>query len=269
MCGRFAQPLDIHAIQSQLIGMNIPVGENVDEPRDQTHHFNISPTNSTPIYFTTGIETNLMFMRWGVIPSWVHSWDDVKKTKLSTFNTRLENINGKLWKHCERCVIPITGYFEWKEKKMPYYVTNKDALMLLAGVYSKVEVNNKDVYSFSVVTTSADKQLDWLHHRMPLIIERGQVENWLKGKENIVPYTSELDSFKVDPAVGNTKLDEAKFVKPFKTNKIDDFFSNKPKVKVEHEEKKLNHVKREHEDDLLETKTKKVKKEGQQRLKTD
>lgn len=260
MCGRFAQPLDIHLIQSQLEEMNTPSVSDVDKSRDVHHQYNISPTNSTPIYFTSLSEKstfNLKFMRWGVIPSWINTWDDVKKCKLSTFNTRMENMKGKLWSHCERCIIPISGYFEWKEKKMPYYVHGKNKLMLLAGVYSKTEVNDKDIYSFSVVTTVADKELAWLHNRMPLIIKPEEIEKWLK-KEEVSAATENLDWFKVDPSVGNTKLDEEKFVKPMKEHNIANFFSKNHKKEPEHKKEKLHAVKREHDDEFED---KKVKRE--------
>lgn len=88
------------------------------------------------------------------------------------------------------CLIALDGYFEWKEsplsvkKKQPYFVhahrDNDDKeehptrhCLLVAGLWTKVATglpDNPELDTFTMVTTESNKQISWLHTRMPLCI---------------------------------------------------------------------------------------------------
>ena len=74
-------------------------------------------------------------MRWGLIPRW---WSKtIKDAKMATFNARAETIETKpffrdAFKRT-RCLIPMSGYYEWQNKqdgKQPWYFTARDGTPL-------------------------------------------------------------------------------------------------------------------------------------------
>ena len=91
-----------------------------------------------PIYHASAFErpqlpliTNLQpnrfeLMNWGLIPSWVKTEVEAKEISTKTMNARAESITHKpSFKQSaktNRCIIPITGFFEWQQidsKKNP------------------------------------------------------------------------------------------------------------------------------------------------------
>jgi putative SOS response-associated peptidase YedK len=70
-------------------------------------------------------------MRWGLVPSW---WSKpLEELKLATFNARAETVAEKpffreAFKR-NRCLIPVSGYYEWQDTpsgKQPWYFTARD-----------------------------------------------------------------------------------------------------------------------------------------------
>jgi putative SOS response-associated peptidase YedK len=93
------------------------------------------------------------------------------------------------------CVVALDGYFEWKAsplaggkgKKQPYFVHptpspngNEEKLagldpgyLLMAGLWTSVPTGLSDepyLDTFTILTTEACKQIEWLHHRMPVCL---------------------------------------------------------------------------------------------------
>ncbi|XP_053615719.1 abasic site processing protein HMCES isoform X2 [Plodia interpunctella] len=153
-------------------------------------------------------------MMWGIIPPWHKG--DYNTHNLSTNNCRLESIkSSKLYfpilRGGGRCIIVVEGFYEWKtsEKsqkgKQPYYIYapqdgevkvddprtcknefneingwNGVRLLLMAGLYNIWQNEDVTIYSYSVITMDSNSTLDWLHHRMPAILDtQEQIEAWL------------------------------------------------------------------------------------------
>jgi len=104
------------------------------------------------------------------------------------------------------CVVALDGYFEWKSsplaggkgKKQPYFVyantsiertqgqasgTSKPGFLLLAGLWTRVPTGLPDepfLDTFTILTTEACKQIEWLHHRMPVCLwDLALAKKWL------------------------------------------------------------------------------------------
>lgn len=75
-----------------------------------------------------------------------------------------------------RLVIPASGFYEWdKDKnKVTFYKKDKSPIYL-AGFYKLSD--NKD--SFVILTTAANESMIRVHDRMPLMIEKNAVKDWL------------------------------------------------------------------------------------------
>lgn len=75
-----------------------------------------------------------------------------------------------------RCVIPAAGFYEWDRDKNKFIFYRKDRRPIyLAGFYQLSE--NRD--SFVILTTAANESMIKVHDRMPLMIEKPQVYDWL------------------------------------------------------------------------------------------
>ena len=169
-------------------------------------------------------------------------------TTLKTINCRDDSLSSStgIWssiKHRHRCIIPAQGFFEWlnvpgpfnssKPEKVPHYVKRKDEkLMLFAGLYDCAhytytdddddetgeEEKQGEIWSYTIITTSSNEQLRFLHDRMPVILEPGseEMKRWLDpelrvwGKELqsiLKPFGGELEVYPVDKRVGKVGND--------------------------------------------------------------
>ena len=89
-----------------------------------------------------------------------------------------------------RCVIPASWYFEWEHRASPdgkrktgekYMIQSAGAnLMFLAGLYRLEEKDGLTYPAFAVLTREPTETLRRLHDRMPVILPREAVEDWLR-----------------------------------------------------------------------------------------
>ena len=107
MCGRFT----VKATWAELVAlyrltMDAP-------PHNLRPRYIVCPTD--PVDVVTA-ERELVPMRWGLISRW---WSKtIKEAKMATFNARAETIETKpffrdAFRHT-RCLIPMSGYYEWQ-----------------------------------------------------------------------------------------------------------------------------------------------------------
>ena len=109
--------------------------------------------------------------------------------------------------------------------------------------------SDEKLYSYTIITTSPNKQLEFLHDRMPVILENGSEEmhTWLDPKRStwskelqdlLKPYQGELDVYPVSKDVGKVGNNSPTFIVPVASldnkNNIANFFANaKPMTKGE------------------------------------
>lgn len=183
MCGRYAMAYSSDELPQQFAHYNIDI-KAPEKHYDKS--YNVAPTNVSAVYRPK--DDVLKYMKWGLVPHWTK--DTVNFKSFRTFNAREESLqSSRMWSQCcnhKRCVIPISGYYEWKTDgrgKTPFYVTRKDGrLMFLAGMYDYVEKD--DLYTYTIITGNAPAELKWLHERMPVVLESGSDSwnDWLSDK---------------------------------------------------------------------------------------
>ncbi|KAJ3157157.1 hypothetical protein HDU89_002568 [Geranomyces variabilis] len=127
-------------------------------------------------------------MKWGVIPSWQKKSPDYKSS-LQTINARDDRVKDpkSMWsrlKQSKRCVVIAEGFFEWLKKgseRQPFYLYREDGrLLTFAGLYDTAMVDGTEVWSYTIITTSASKATSWLHDRMPVILDSEEdIALWL------------------------------------------------------------------------------------------
>lgn len=168
-------------------------------------------------------------MQWGFIPFW--SKDPTKGPR--PINTRSETVfDSRLWigaiRH-SRCLVPTRGFYEWKavnEKlKTPYFIRPKDqTLFSFAGIYSTWnDVEGRPLYTFSILTTSPNKDMKPIHDRMPVILHPDQEAIWLDRRvderevllEIMKPYEDgKLEIIRVSDDVNSPRNNDDHLVQP-------------------------------------------------------
>ncbi|RAL08135.1 DUF159 domain protein [Aspergillus homomorphus CBS 101889] len=228
----------------------------------------------------TASRYKIQSMRWGLIPFWTKRKPDYGSL-MRTINCRDDSLieDRGMWtsmKRKKRCVVVCQGFYEWLKKgpggkeKVPHFVKRKDGdLMYFAGLWDCVryEGSDEELYTFTVITTSSNSYLKFLHDRMPVILDPNSEEmkrwldpgrtTWSKDLQDMLkPYKGELECYPVPKEVGKVGNNSPDFIVPVssKENKsnIANFFDNARKgaPDSDHPKQDTEHkvVKDEHED---------------------
>lgn len=193
-------------------------------------------------------------MKWGLIPFWTKRSPDYG-SMMKTINCRDDSLieDRGMWtsmKRKKRCLVVAQGFYEWLKKgpggkeKVPHFVKRKDGnLMCFAGLWDcvKYEDSEEKLYTYTVITTDSNKQLSFLHDRMPVILEPDseEVKIWLDPKRNkwskelqvlLKPFEGELECYPVSKEVGKVGNNSPDFIIPVDSkenkNNIANFFGN-------------------------------------------
>ena len=74
-------------------------------------------------------------------------------------------------------MVPFSSYFEWlktQELNEKYKLFTKTPVSFFAGVYKLIE----DTFYFSILTKSSLKNIEFIHNRNPVIINKNNVRKW-------------------------------------------------------------------------------------------
>src|SRR5262249_41517936 len=151
---------------------------------DFTPIYNLCPTQSTVVVRLVDGERQFEEMRWQLVPD----WEPAFTTKLSTINAKSETVfDSSLFGALvlsQRCIIPLSGFFEWKsdrQRKRPFKIQlQSNDLMSIAGIWETWRRGTSDERrSFSIMTTAANGFMRDIHDRMPVILDRAGVADWL------------------------------------------------------------------------------------------
>ncbi len=173
-------------------------------------------------------------LRWGLVPSWAK--DPSVANRL--FNARAETVATKpsfRSAFAKRpCVIPVDGFYEWDHRagrtKAPHYFHRGDGEpILLAGLFEHWHDPGAPEVSLStcsVITTSPGPDMDELHDRMPVVLARHDVDDWLDVANppemraallRAAP-AGTLVHHVVDAAVGSVRNDGPNLIEPVSTS---------------------------------------------------
>ncbi|KAJ5544698.1 hypothetical protein N7535_006914 [Penicillium sp. DV-2018c] len=203
------------------------------------------------------VKYKLQSMKWGLIPFWTKRQPDYG-SMMRTINCRDDSLieDTGMWttmKRRKRCIVICQGFYEWLKKgpggkeKIPHFVRRKDGeLMCFAGLWDCVSYEGSDdkLYTYTIITTSSNPYLKFLHDRMPVILDTGSEamkkwldpnqKTWSKELQSILkPYEGELECYPVPKEVGKVGNNSPNFIVPVdsKENKsnIANFFANAKK----------------------------------------
>lgn len=177
MCGRFA--LDDHI--NMLIENFVATGGDYAE---WVPAYSIAPSNLVPIVRERvsnvgDIDRTLDLASWGLRPSWA------KPGGPAPINARMETLatNGMFRGPFvgARCLVPMSGYFEWVQEpdgKQPHYIHGAQTLAA-AGLYSARKEGDEWKLTFTIATREATDASGQVHDRMPVFLERETWSDWL------------------------------------------------------------------------------------------
>jgi len=151
----------------------------------------IFPSDTIPVITTNEKhERNVLPMKWG-FPKF--------DGKGLIINARSETAAIKpMFKESaksRRCIIPASHYFEWEKRenqKVKYAIRPAHgSLSYIAGLY-KTDVKASQIL-FTVLTRQADEKISFIHDRMPVIMPKDMISDWLSPGYNFDELLREAD----------------------------------------------------------------------------
>ncbi len=218
MCGRFSL-FDI---------LGLEVRFKIYLPDYVMPRYNIAPSQEI-LAITRGEEDEHQArpFKWGLIPFWARTVAPSKKM----INARAETVHKKpsfkeSFKN-KRCLIPADGFYEWKKgekRKRPYRISLKGGeLFAFAGLWEEWSSSEGEtIRSCAIITTYANRLVETVHERMPVILERSVEEAWLAAdtdtstlQELLRPYPAQfMELYQVSDLVNSPQNDRAEIIKP-------------------------------------------------------
>lgn len=180
MCGRMS--LESAKSWSQLFETFNAIGARSNGMPSWTIRDNIPPSTLIPIAATRQGERRMELARWGLIAN----WQTEVSIKYKTFNARLEGLVSEnpprtytgAMKRQFRCIIPMSGYYEWKNREPYYFQIEGKPLFAAAGLW---DFNHDlNILSCTMITCPANAAVSDYHHRMPALLTRAdEIDHYL------------------------------------------------------------------------------------------
>jgi putative SOS response-associated peptidase YedK len=189
MCGRYALGTSLTELEKRfdLETSQLKLGFEA--------RYNVAPSQLNPVILLGEDGRNYLdVMQWGLIPS----WSKEPKAQFSTINARAEGIESKPAYRkpfrSQRCLIPATGFFEWKKAevpdtraaKIPYFIHLRNGdeahfpIFAMAGLYDIWRgPDGTELKTYTIITTAANELIRPLHERMTVILPHEFEQEWL------------------------------------------------------------------------------------------
>jgi putative SOS response-associated peptidase YedK len=194
MCGRF-----VRKTSAAQVAEAFAARVDTDE---LSLSFNVAPTSRVFAVVSESNTRSLVNFSWGLIPRWAQD----SSRAASMINARVETVAEKpsfrdlVSKN--RCVLPMDGYFEWREQlrhdetkpmksvKQPFYFSanlesgfSHNGVLAVAGLWTSWkdpnQPNSQLLHTVVALTTNANDMVGEIHHRMPVLLDEQGVDNWL------------------------------------------------------------------------------------------
>jgi putative SOS response-associated peptidase YedK len=255
MCGRFTLRASARTIAEQFGIFEFP---------PFAARFNIAPTQLVPVIRTrpaaaltpgpspaTGEGSReLVWLRWGLVPSWAKDPAIGNRLINARAETAAEKPAFRTALRRRRCLVAADGFYEWQKArkgtgpicrdgpegaahkldlspfsqrgKQPYFIRlHDDRPFAFAGLWETWEAGPLE--TCTLLTTDANDLIRPLHDRMPVIIAPDRYDAWLDpATENprqlaplLAPFPSEaMEAYPVGGSVNNPKHDSAACIAP-------------------------------------------------------
>ena len=166
------------------------------------HRITIASPSQNLAVITNENPQKLRYFKWGLVPFWAKEISIGNKMINAKAETVFEKPSFRSAIKSRRCLVPADGFYEWKQdkEKMPYRILMKDeSPFSMAGIWEKwSDAEGKHLFTFSIITTEANRFMQELHHRMPVILGTSDRKKWLSTNSSdeitslLKPYSSDL-----------------------------------------------------------------------------
>jgi putative SOS response-associated peptidase YedK len=200
-------------------------------------HYNIKPTQQVAAIVSREGEAAAFPMRWGIIPRGTNAnrltgtngpGKGGAKRLPALINARDDRL-GEAWPYkflykSNRCLIPASGFYEWKKPnpgtgpgegdktKLPHYIRMRsEEPFMFAGLWdSWTDPDGNKIASCTIVTTQPNGLLEAVHDRMPVILPPDASRQWMQPgdmsigevRELALPYDpTDMEMYEVTKAV--------------------------------------------------------------------
>lgn len=185
MCGRTrlsVPPSDLADVFEAPLAPTVP---NADDALN----LNCAPTDPVLVVRRAreSDHRELVLMKWGLIPFYVHDPRDAKPL----INARVETVaTNRAFRESfkkRRCLVLADGFYEWRhegKKKIPHVVQRPDKRVFgMAGVWDRWKGERRGkierIETCAVITRDPSAAVAAVHDRMPVAIEEKDHDAWL------------------------------------------------------------------------------------------
>jgi putative SOS response-associated peptidase YedK len=177
MCARVTLTVeDIEEIAGMLDAELSP-----EDARRYKRRYNVAPSDTHWMLEYGADRRILVPAKWGYVPT-----SPPGRARKSLINVRGEQVgSGHGFREAfasRRCAVVTDGFFEWNERRQPFWYHRPDGgLVLLGGLFQGAADAEREP-RFTVLTTRPNKLISAVHDRMPVIIPTlpaARIDDWL------------------------------------------------------------------------------------------
>lgn len=149
----------------------------------------VCPSQQAPVLTGEGGELHLELMTWGFLPpSGEQKRDGKVRPGGLLINARAETaLEKRMFRdsiRSRRCVIPAGHFYEWDEdRNRAEFSDCESPLLYMAGFYRYFQEEKR----FIILTTKANASVERVHDRMPVLLEKEEIESWVF-EDEFVPF---------------------------------------------------------------------------------
>lgn len=226
MCGRIALH---HAVAKVESAFGTVLRDRAVAP---VARYNIAPGQPVLVVRSDSVsrvKRELVHLLWGLIPP----WQKQLTAQGGLINARGETAHEKpSFRHAlrrRRCIIPASGFYEWKRSScthrtpQPYYFRDPQGKVLaMAGLWEIWHGPAGEVIeSFCLLTQTASGVMEPIHDRMPVILPLADIDDWLDPHQEEPPQdllackrAGELVCDPVSTDVNSSRTEGAHLIEP-------------------------------------------------------
>ncbi|WP_345790094.1 SOS response-associated peptidase family protein [Marinobacter caseinilyticus] len=164
-------------VQDLMVQLGLPFAT----PQPQ---YNIPPGGTAEFVYETDGARHLVPGLWSLLIEPRPSGQGYRPNpRLHTFNARSDRLTtSPLWKRVypsQRCVVPVSGFHEWRGKQV-YNIHPEHEATALAGLWQRWQFGDDPVYSFTVITLPPHPRFSHIHDKsIPLMLRPSDFDAWL------------------------------------------------------------------------------------------
>ena len=186
------------------------------EPR-----FNIAPSQEILTIVQLPLEAPIdQTATWGLKPFWLQKGQSQRKAP--PINARAEALGSSpMFRETRRCLIPATGFYEWRNKQPMHIQLRNGEPFAFAGLWLPPPKHGGTLPTAAIITTKPNELMETIHTRMPAILKREDELRWLDpsvddadARQLLRPFDGEMEAYPVKPLVNSWENEGPELIEP-------------------------------------------------------